>query len=499
MARRIGTDKKDRLQGTDRDDLLKGKSGNDRLDPLGGDDSASGGAGKDRMIWRTGSDTFDGGPGKDTLDLSKFGDFTSLDSLRAQSALDDRDFWNTLSIADTLVYNSRRFELGQDDVDSQLGVFVDLTDEGIRVLSYQEIRGVLEPGLDGETDTAVWNGLDAMVELSELHGARAAAVEILIGTEGEDHFRLDDNLRNFSQDYEARHGVGRIDAGGGGDIVHVNFQGMNQPAGGSFQFAGLVKAGAGDDYVRADGADGTLLDGGKGQDMLIAFNTGSDFKIRGGEGDDRPTDMARFHQLLHEPRVFDPGDSGLPAQFGGGLHGSRGDDTIEGGGGKDLLVGGPGKDRLSGGGGDDEIWADELGGSVQGIPGDDILKGGKGNDRLVAGYGLETMIGGAGRDEFIIMTEPQRQFSNQFAEPNAVVTVGDFDPGRDSIGFARSLGTSYLDRDSLLFERSGGDVHISWDGVVESLGATFDGPDVLHFVVEDTRLKDIAADDILFL
>jgi Ca2+-binding RTX toxin-like protein len=68
-ARKItGTKGADRLEGTDRADVISGLGGNDRLDGQDGDDRLIGGAGNDRLDGDDGDDTLLGGNGADLID-----------------------------------------------------------------------------------------------------------------------------------------------------------------------------------------------------------------------------------------------------------------------------------------------------------------------------------------------------------------------------------------------------------------------------------------------
>ncbi len=97
-----------------------------------------------------------------------------------------------------------------------------------------------------------------------------------------------------------------------------------------------------------------FVDGGTGNDNLVAENVNS--WLRGNGGDDN-------------------------------LHGGLGHDLLDGGAGNDYLNGGAGNDTLKGGQGDDYL----MGGL-----GDDILDGGAGNDRLICGLGNDTFVFGRG-------------------------------------------------------------------------------------------------------
>ncbi len=88
----VGTDRKDRLRGTRRADVIVALGGNDRIDGRGGNDlicagngndTAAGGGGKDRIFGQSGKDNIKGGPGNDSLDGG-----TGNDRLFGQSGKD---------------------------------------------------------------------------------------------------------------------------------------------------------------------------------------------------------------------------------------------------------------------------------------------------------------------------------------------------------------------------------------------------------------------------
>ena len=63
----VGTDRRDRLRGTDADDYILGGDGNDRLFGLDGNDRLLGGDGNDRLVGNFGDDELYGGDGNDIL------------------------------------------------------------------------------------------------------------------------------------------------------------------------------------------------------------------------------------------------------------------------------------------------------------------------------------------------------------------------------------------------------------------------------------------------
>lgn len=79
-----GTDKNDKLKGSKEADVINGEEGNDKLQGKNGDDSLNGGAGKDKLYGGNNEDTLDGGAGVDKLygqngnDILIFDDIDSL-------------------------------------------------------------------------------------------------------------------------------------------------------------------------------------------------------------------------------------------------------------------------------------------------------------------------------------------------------------------------------------------------------------------------------------
>ncbi len=126
--------------------------------------------------------------------------------------------------------------------------------------------------------------------------------------------------------------------------------------------------GGGNDQIYGSDQDNTYLNGGDGDDKIIAGANDDD--IYAGEGADYVEGGAGDDEIF----VND------------------GNDTVLGGSGNDLISGGDDIDTLDGG--DD---ADILDGGN----GDDILLGGDGDDLLAGGLGYDDMTGGSGADTFV--------------------------------------------------------------------------------------------------
>jgi Ca2+-binding RTX toxin-like protein len=171
----------------------------------------------------------------------------------------------------------------------------------------------------------------------------------------------------------------------------------------------IVTCGAGDDTVRADGAD------------LVASDCES--VDRGGAPSppppgptSRPSPTAGALLGPVETGTLDQGACamdrlGTPDDdridgtgFGDNLFGLQGDDRLNGLANDDCLFGGVGSDRLAGAAGDDRLLGDDEDGAVSGNDrlfgnaGNDLLVGGPGRDRLRGGPGRNRLRGGLGND-----------------------------------------------------------------------------------------------------
>jgi serralysin len=67
MARIVGNNRNNRLEGTNNNDDIEGRGGNDKLYGFGGNDDLEGGDGNDRLFGGNGNDDLEGGNGNDVL------------------------------------------------------------------------------------------------------------------------------------------------------------------------------------------------------------------------------------------------------------------------------------------------------------------------------------------------------------------------------------------------------------------------------------------------
>lgn len=279
-----------------------------------------------------------------------------------------------------------------------------------------------------------------------------------------------------------------VNAGGGGDVVTVRTEAdgsrlvlvggvpVRVPAGARL----VVRAGAGDDVVRVEGAgavtvlggDGDdTIEGGAGDDTLIA-GAGAD-TVRAGAGDDLVSlgPWRGGAQVAAETAELGDGDDRLWGSAGaeradGGegadlLFGGDGDDVISAGGGDDTVDGGDGGDRLVGGGGGDTLFGGDSADYLDGGAGDDHLDGGEGGDVLYGLSGRDTLAGGAGED---------------YLEGGTGDDTLDGGAGQDVLSGGRG--------DDVLIGGAGGDVLYSGAGADVVRGG--EGADTLYGQGEDT-------------
>lgn len=357
----IGTIDADNIFGFEGNDSISGQDGDDVIDAGAGDDSALGGDGDDTITMGDGADFAFGNAGDDTIfgnagNDNLFGELTS--ETIAGVVGDDSLFGGD---GDDFL----RGGLGDDYLDGGTG-----SDRA----SYFGIQtGVrVDLRIQGVGQNTIAGGIDTLVGIENLAGSEFA--DTLIGN----------NVANW------------IWTHGGADDV--------------FGFAG-------DDTFWLPQADGAVLRGGQGVDV-VSFQ---------GRVDGSATGI-----------IVDLGVSGVAQDTGRGLvtlrsiegaEGSEGDDSVEGNGGDNLLSGAQGADTVEGLGGDDLIYGDvrvrEVGeipfdyndpGYVQGNDtlrggggddaiygngGDDTIEGGNGDDTLEGDAGADRLVGGGGADQFI--------------------------------------------------------------------------------------------------
>src|SRR5829696_1374215 len=182
-------------------------------------------------------------------------------------------------------------------------------------------------------------------------------------------------------------GIDTLSGGAGDDFVDVRGDRGD-----------IVNCGAGDDTVRADGADLIASDcetvdrGAEPAPPPSAFGPSPTAGALLG-----PVETGTLDQgACATDNLGTPDDDRIDGTaLGDNLFGLQGDDVLNGRANDDCLFGGVGSDRLSGAAGDDRLIGDDAG---RAVPGNDRLSGNAGNDLLVGGPGRDRLRGGAGRN-----------------------------------------------------------------------------------------------------
>ena len=187
-----------------------------------------------------------------------------------------------------------------------------------------------------------------------------------------------------------------------------------------------LHGGPGDDRL-----DGTSVEGGPGNDVLISdrfdfssqaagvdVDLASGIAASGGEVD-------RLMLRVGSDLAWVEGGAGpdvIRAAPGVRLvaNGNAGDDVVDGGSNEDLLHGGPGNDVVRGGGQYDHLIGDE---------GDDRLDGGAFKDQLAGGAGDDTLVGGAGRDRLNGDSGVDRMLARDAERDEVICAYKTLEPG----------------------------------------------------------------------
>ncbi|MFC4172939.1 calcium-binding protein [Microvirga sp. GCM10011540] len=177
---------------------------------------------------------------------------------------------------------------------------------------------------------------------------------------------------------------------------------------------GIAAAEDGDDDIFGTAGDDTIYGNG-GNDAIDADQGGVDL-IHSGAGDDVIVDFAEG-SLVMGGRGEDVIGAALTVT-GEGVTIYGGNEAADISDNNDWIIGSGGDDTIFGNGGDDIILASA----------DSVVFGGQGNDTLVAGEGNVVLTGGIGDDTFAVRTEVQATADNY-------VTATDFSDGEDLLDF----------------------------------------------------------------
>lgn len=366
----MATANDDLVQGGAGDETLYGYAGNDTINALQGADLLYGGIGDDSLHSGSGDDTVSGAAGNDILINDGGNDLL-------YGGLGDDRFW----LGD-VVYGSSGTAWGGDGDDS----FVVTT------------TGTIYGGTGTDTLVLAWGyaSLNHAVTLNFAAALATSANGLAMTWRGIERLML--TTGNAADSL----------VGGGGDDYFTVGAGHNR-----------VSAGAGNDTVSYSITGPNTLDGGAGDDVLLAQNPNSPlyFIIDGLTG---RVDDGNLSQITGFERYDARGGRFADITgLGSGndtFRGDLGDDTAFGAAGDDLLFGDRHTDDLFGGLGNDTLYGGAHG---------DHLYGGDGNDIVNGGHDSDTLEGGAGTDYFVF----------GYVE-NGLDLITDFTSGEDVIRYA---------------------------------------------------------------
>ncbi len=357
----------DKIEGTDKNELIFGEKGSDILDGGAGDDVIYGGEGNDRITGGQGDDYLEGGAGNDTYYINT-GDGTDT--------IEDKEGNNRV------IVNGK-----------EIGLLIK-QDDG----SYKNPDGKIRAAIEG-TDLVLYDAVT---------GAKLAILN-----------------ENFQ---DGDFGIHLLDAPS--DPVTTNtIIGDEQPIGTIYDTSAndrIIGTSGDDDIIGGWHGGSDWILGGDGSDAIstlsgiVEGNAGADI-IMGGPDDSKlfGENYGEMEQLIADGEIA-PGI----ATKGDLVLGNDGNDQISGSNANDALFGGDGHDLLVGGGGDDAIFGDDhahgaertwsfsitqgVGVDLNGViyeqgtfKGDDTIYAGTGNDFVYAGGGGDEVYAGDGDDTVI--------------------------------------------------------------------------------------------------
>ena len=363
------------LTGDDNANELDGRGGNDTLTGNDGTDMLKGGDGNDTLKGGVGNDTLDGGPGADTLEGGGTELVSGTDTATYASAMEG-------VTVDLSGGNRGRGDAAGDTftgIEQYMGSGHD--DTFIAGKDTHNING------GGGSDTVSYERSVKGVQVSLASTAEQAATG---DYDNEDNYAKGDELDNIENvigssyaDQLTAHGNGSVINGGKGDDRLTGNNGGSD----TFKFA----SGDGNDEVFSFETDADKID-------LSAFssiasmddldistvgtsneNTEIDLPGNGeitiyGVNENNPLTADNF--IFHDRPVNGTSSSNV-------LEGDLYNNTMDGQGGNDRMYGEAGRDTLNGGSGDDEMYGGEDKDTLNGGEGDDLMDGGPGADTFV--------------------------------------------------------------------------------------------------------------------
>jgi Ca2+-binding RTX toxin-like protein len=354
--------------GTPNDDILVGTTGADFIDGLEGNDTITADAGDDTVLGGEGDDVIDAGDGFDLV-IGDVGD----DIIHGGAGNDT--IYSDLPGFAAAGGDDQVFAGDGDDFmrDNQGDDYYDGGAGSDRVSYFTAPAGVtLDLRIQGVAQNTGSAGMDTFVNIENVAGSEFA--DVITGN----------NQANW------------IWSHGGADVIAGN---------------------AGDDTIWIPSADGAVVNGNQGVDV-VSFTGRADPTILGGitfdlgvQGSAQDTGFGLLTVRSIEGVEGSEFDDAIEGNAADNiLSGRSGNDTIDGLGGEDLIQGDiqlrnvgetvfdpndptiTGDDTLNGGGGDDAIYGNR---------GDDVIDGGAGADTISGDEGADRLIGGGGDDTFV--------------------------------------------------------------------------------------------------
>jgi Ca2+-binding RTX toxin-like protein len=412
------------IDGSSHNDTITGGVGNDSLFGSSGDDTLIGKAGDDLIATGFGGGSAVGGAGMDTLnavflDRVSGVDFRSSTLGQASSSGGPTLIFSGFEVYD--IYGSSYDDTitGGAGSDTIYGIEGDDTISGRGgddSLSLGTGGGRANGGAGQDSLTADFSDLAIGVDFNTAFAGQATSGGSPVLT-----FLNVESYNITGSDYKdtitGSDGIDILDGGVGNDTLF----------------------GLGGDDVLQMGTGGGLVDGGDGQDFLVALLTDRTSGVNFNQAVAGRVTSAGAAPLVFRgiESFFVTGSAHNDCIDGGAktdlmtagegndfIRSFGGADGIQGGGGNDTLGGGAGADTLMGDDGDDSISGDADndvlsgakgnnsldGGSgndyLAGETGDDFLTGGTGNDSLFGGGGNDTLIGGDGDDLYFAIEGP---------------------------------------------------------------------------------------------
>lgn len=253
-----GTEGDDELAGGGADDLIHGLGGDDILRDGGGEDTLLGGDGDDRLYSNLGDDRLDGGSGNDTLQS-----WNGRDTLLGG---DGDDLLLAESAAETLAEGGA----GDDELHWIAGEGTmrgGLGDDTIR--------------LGGYSNRTLADGLVEGGEGRDLLGLYGVQGEVDIVFTDDGGGTLTDGSASVAftgiEEIDLPYFLSRVDASASDTAVTIIGNREDSRFGTGYS---TITGGGGDDHL----IDGTVMDGGDGDDLLERTN--GDGTLTGGAGDD---------------------------------------------------------------------------------------------------------------------------------------------------------------------------------------------------------------------